>query len=800
MLLPLAIAAAAIAAPTPDDNYNWLLRFDRPAQYFEETVVIGNGNLGAIIYGGVEKDSLSLNDITLWTGGPEREVTNPDAYKAIPEIRAALDREDYRAADSLQRKVQGHYSENYQPLGYLAIEYPGREATQMHDFNRLLSVRHGVAATMMKDGNDGHISTTYFASAPDSVIVVRLLSADPINATLRLGSQLNHSVTTVDGQAVSIGNVPGTSLPSYTDYVDKIDVTKATGTPFCTILKAVPADGYVASMPDGSLEIIGSHDVTLYITNVTGFNGFDRDPVNEGRDYKTLALRRIDNAVAKGYDALLAEHLKDYRNLYDRVSIDLGTTPDSIAKLPTDVQLKRFTDLGEKNPDLEELYFNYGRYLLISCARTPAVPANLQGLWNEYLLPPWSSNYTTNINVEENYWPAEVTALGELHASSLIPWIKNLSVSGAKTAKHYYGVDRGWALGHNSDIWAFTNPVGLNSGDPMWANWSSGGAWLASHIWEHYLFTKDKEYLAEYYPTLKGAAEFCLGFLIEKDGELITSPSTSPENRYVTPDGYKGATLYGSTADLAMFRQCLMDTRDAAITLGTDPKLVAEIDSVLPRLRPYHIGKKGNLQEWYHDWEDQDPQHRHQSHLYGLYPGHHISIEETPELAKAAAKTLEIKGDNTTGWSTGWRVNLLARLRDSEKAYSMYRRLLKYVSPDRYEGPDKRHGGGTYPNLLDAHAPFQIDGNFGGTAGVAEMLLQSTPDRLLILPALPAEWPTGSIHGLRARGGYMVDIDWADGQLTALSVTSLAGGDTTIVLPDNTSFPISLKAGETYKM
>ncbi|MDE6636615.1 MAG: glycoside hydrolase family 95 protein, partial [Muribaculaceae bacterium] len=427
-------------------------------------------------------------------------------------------------------------------------------------------------------------------------------------------------------------------------------------------------------------------------------------------------------------------------------------------------------------------------------SRTLGVPANLQGLWNEYLLPPWSSNYTTNINVEENYWPAEVTNLSELHMP-LLSFIKQLPITGKETAREYYGVNRGWCLGHNSDIWAITNPVGLNSGDPQWANWNMGGAWISSHIWEHYLFTRDIDFLKEYYPTLKGAAEFCLDWMIENnDGNLITSPSTSPENNFIAPDGKAAATSAGGFADLAMIRQCLADTRDAAITLNTDKDLIKEIDVALSKIAPYKIGKAGQLQEWAQDFKEQDPQHRHQSHLYGLYPGHHISLSKTPELAKAAAKTLEIKGENTTGWSTGWRVNLLARLSDADKAYSMYRRLLKYVSPDKYEGPDKRHGGGTYPNLLDAHAPFQIDGNFGGTAGVAEMIIQSSPDAIILLPALPAQWKDGSVSGLRTRTGAIVDLTWENGNVTYAKILPIADGDITLNVNGN-ALPLKLYAG-----
>jgi alpha-L-fucosidase 2 len=380
------------------------------------------------------------------------------------------------------------------------------------------------------------------------------------------------------------------------------------------------------------------------------------------------------------------------------------------------------------------------------------------------MTPPWSCNYTTNINLEENYWPAEAAGLPETH-EVLLGFIRNLSVNGVRSAQNFYGVDEGWCEAHNSDIWAMTNPVGLGTGDPSWANWNLGGAWLATHIWEHWLFTRNREDLERDYPALKGAAQFCLGILVDKDGKWITSPSTSPENVYITPEGYHGRTAYGTTADLAILRECLSNARDAALELG-DTAFAARVETVLPQLKEYQISSSGTLQEWYYDWQDHDPQHRHQSHLIGVYPGHQIPAGG--ELADAAHRTLEVRGFETTGWSCGWRVNLYARLGDGESAYKMYRRLLRYVSPDKYQGTDYRSGGGTYPNLMDAHSPFQIDGNFGGCAGVIEMLVQSTPEGVQALPALPSAWPSGQIKGVRTRTGQTLDLTWKKGKVTRM--------------------------------
>lgn len=774
---------------------NMKLYYERPAEYFEEALVIGNGTMGATLYGGVKKDKISFNDITLWTGEPESENSSPDAFNVIPEIRALLDNEDYQGADKAQYKVQGHYSENYQPLGTLTIEYLD-DTAGISDYHRWLDIGNATARTQyLKDGK--LFTSDYFASAPDSVIVIRLKSENKegIHASLSFDSPLPHSSQVADNEISVEGYAAYHSFPVYYKAEDKHRYDPERGIHFKTLVRVLSVDGSVKDRySDSRIEIDGSTEVLILIANVTSFNGFDKDPVKEGRNYRSHVEKRMKCAVGKTYDALREAHIRDYKYYFDRVKLDLGDTDDDIAALPTDKQLLFYTDCKQQNPDLEELYFQFGRYLLISSSRTSGVPANLQGLWNESVLPPWSSNYTVNINLEENYWASGTANLIEMQYP-LIEFIANLSKTGRKTAKDYYGVERGWCLGHNSDIWAMTCPVGLNEGDPSWACWTMGGTWLSTHIWEHYLFTLDKEFLREFYPVLKGAAEFCMDWLVEKDGKLVTSPGTSPENKYITPDGYVGATSYGNTSDLAMIRECLMDAAEASKVLGVDKSFRKRIKKTLSRLYPYQIGKDGNLQEWYYDWQDQDPYHRHQSHLFGLYPGHHLSVEETPELAAACARTLQIKGDETTGWSTGWRVNLLARLQEGEKAYHMYRRLLRYVSPDNYKGEDARRGGGTYPNLLDAHSPFQIDGNFGGCSGVIEMLMQSSTNKIVLLPALPESWADGKVQGICARGGFVVDMEWKNREVVSLIVSSLKGGRTVICF-NGVSKKVVFKAGE----
>jgi alpha-L-fucosidase 2 len=575
------------------------------------------------------------------------------------------------------------------------------------------------------------------------------------------------------------------------DIPDAIVFNEKKGTRFTALLKIKNSDGRIVTS-DSTLGVKDATEALVYVSIATSFNGFDKDPASEGLNDENLAKGQMEKAFQKSFQQLKSSHLADYQKYFNRVSLTLGKTdaPD----LPTNERLKRYSE-GKEDKNLEILYFQYGRYLLISSSRTMGVPANLQGMWNPYLRPPWSCNYTTNINLEENYWLAENSNLSEM-SRPLLTFIKNTSVTGAITAQTFYGC-KGWVLCHNSDIWAMSNPVGdFGHGDPSWANWNMGGTWLSTNLWEHYIFTKDIDFLKNNgYPLLKGAAQFCLDWLVEdKDGKLITSPSTSPENRYITDKGYHGATLYGGTADLAMIRECFTQTIEASRILNTDADFRLKLENALARLHPYMIGQNGNLQEWYYDWKDEDPQHRHQSHLFGLYPGHSIDPVRTPALANACRKTLEIKGDQTTGWSKGWRINLWARLGDGNHAYKMYRELLKYVAVNS-DDPYYSEGGGTYANLFDACPPFQIDGNFGGSSAVVEMLLQSSENEIRLLPALPDAWENGSVKGICARGGYEISMDWTQKKLKNLIIYAKADGKTTLICGDKKK-EINLKKGQ----
>ncbi|MGE5944066.1 MAG: glycosyl hydrolase family 95 catalytic domain-containing protein [Flavobacteriales bacterium] len=768
-----------------------VLWYDKPADYFEETLVLGNGKMGASVFGGVNSDKIYLNDATLWSGEPVNANNNPEAYKYVDKVRKALNEENYKLADSLNRFIQGQYSQSYAPLGTLSVNYKDQETFK--NYHRELNIRKAISKVSY-ESNGVEFQREYFISYPDQIMVIHLTSSKKksINCSIGFESLLKYNITKDKNIMEVSGYAPYHAEPSYRgDIPNAILFDENRGTRFTTLFKVSNKDGDVITT-ENSIELKNCSEATIYVSIATSFNGFDKNPATGGVDNKALALKNLEKAYKKSFTTLKERHVKDYQELYNRVALDLGSS--DAPKLPTDKRLLRYND-GAEDKNLEILYFNFGRYLLISSSRTEGVPANLQGIWNPYMRPPWSSNYTLNINAEENYWLAEIANLSELH-KPLLTFIKNVAVTGAVTAKTYYGVN-GWAACHNSDIWALSNPVGdFGGGDPNWANWNMGGTWLATHLWEHYNFTQDVNYLSEEaYPLMKGAVQFCLEWMVKDDkGHWITSPSTSPENKFITPTGYHGSTLYGATADLAMIRELFNNFISASNVLNINDVFLNQVIKAKDHLHPYTIGKKGNLQEWYYDWEDEDPKHRHQSHLFGLYPGSHITVTNTPDLADASRTTLEIKGDETTGWSKGWRINLWARLWDGNRAYKMYRELLKYVDPDQSNGTHKEHGG-TYPNLFDAHPPFQIDGNFGGAAAVIEMLMQSTDDTIYLLPALPDVWKEGSIKGICARGGFEISMEWKNNTLVKTEITAKTSGKTTLVY-NNKQKDIEIKKGE----
>ncbi len=753
---PLAHAASVPAhAAAGDDLVLW---YRRPATRWVEALPLGNGRLGAMVWGGIGHERLQLNEDTLYAGGPS-EADTSDALDALPEVRRLIFAGEYAQAEAVanaRMMARPLKQMPYQPLADVVLDF--RDIPDPSDYRRELDLDTAIASTRFRTWQTLHTREA-FVSPADQCIVVRLATDRPgvIDLRVWLDSDQQVELTVDDGDLLQRGR--GAARHGVEGALT-----------FATRLRAI-ARGGSATVRDGRIEIVGADEVVLLVTAATSHRRYD----DAGGDPEAITRRRLAAAARRGFDELRAAHIAEHQRLFRRVAIDLGQTPS--ARLPTDERIERFA--AGDDPALAALYHQYGRYLLICSSRPGTQPANLQGIWNDLMDPPWESKYTININTEMNYWPSEANALPEC-VEPLEAMLFDLAETGARRAREMYGAP-GWVVHHNTDLWRQTGPVD----GAQWGLWPMGGAWLLQQLWDRWDYGRDEACLRKIYPLFKGASEFFAATLVgdPATGELVTNPSLSPEN--VHPHG---ATLCaGPALDSQLLRDLFARCIEAAGRLGVDADFALRLQQLRARLPADRVGKAGQLQEWREDWDMQVPEihHRHVSHLYALHPSSQINIRDTPELAAAAKRSLQIRGDDATGWGLGWRLNLWARLGDGEHALQVLRRLL---DPQR-----------TYPNLFDAHPPFQIDGNFGGTAGITEMLLQSWGGSIFLLPALPAAWRDGSVRGLRVRGAAGVDLAWKDGRLDSATLTSVHGGRYVVVLGDR-RLDIDVAAGQSRRL
>lgn len=770
-----------------EDNY-LKVWYKQPALEWVEALPIGNGRLGAMIFGGVKEELIQLNEETLWSGRPVDLNPNPEAVNYLPLVRKALFDEEWGKARDLCHKMQGDYTQSYLPLADLKIEYAFDDSS-VESYRRELDIARAINKTIYTK-NGIEYKREVFASAPEQLVLVKLSSSKKgaLSFSASLSSLLDNEVYEDENSLLMKGTAPVHVDPSYLNTPEPVVYVKNGNRGMRFAVKmCVEIKGGNAYIKNGLVEVENADEVILKIGAATSFNGLDKDPQTQGKN----ELRQLDNyfnkSKTKSYNCMRKRHIEDYQSYFNRVAFSLGDETDS-KDLDIRERLLAYKK-GNKDLSLETLYYQFNRYLLISCSRPGNVPANLQGIWNHLLRAPWSGNYTININAEMNYWPAEICNLSELHMPFLTH-VKNLSENGKQTAKNFYQAN-GWSLSHNSDIWGQTNPVGNRGmGDPTWANWYMGSPWVSQHLFEHYRFTGDKRYLEkEAYPIMKGAALFCLDWLIEdKNGYLVTAPATSPENSFIAEDGHSYSVSVATTMDMSLIWDLFTNLIEASEILNIDEDFRKLLIKKRTKLYPLKIGKKGNLQEWFKDYEDRDPHHRHVSHLFGLHPGRQITPFETPDLAKACQKTLELRGDNGTGWSLAWKINFWARLLDGDHSYRLLRNLLHVV-----DGQSENYdGGGSYVNLFCAHPPFQIDGNFGGLSGMTEMLIQSHKDEIHLLPALPSVWGRGQIKGVCARNGFVVDMEWNNGNLINSRLYSRLGA----VCVLRTSVPVEVSDKE----